>query len=147
MNIPDELVIAMGQPVLERQLGDPEIRKEVLGVILNHPVAGERLLQMIAASQQSELMTPAEAAELLRTTPDTLLKKHAAWKLDVSTALGIVHLKSGKMRMESPRFYRSQIMARMHACDIKGSDGADHSADSAKVTNFPEQRKQQRRAS
>lgn len=127
MNIPDELIVAGIARAMADWLRDAE--------------TAERVARHIAAGQLSELMTPAEAAELLRTTPDTLMKKYVAWKLDVSTALGVTHLEGGKMRIESPRFYRSQIMARMHEGDRKGS------ADAEKVTNFPSPKRQQQKAS
>ena len=139
MAIPDELVMAVAQPVLERMLGEAERRREVMQVILDHPEAREALLQKIADGQKSELMTTAEAAEMLRTTPQTLLENHVAWGLDVSTALGTVQRSDGRTRLTAPRFFRTQILERMHARKIAGRQPPG--SEGTKVTHFPQTRR------
>lgn len=127
MTVPDELVIAGIARAMAEWLGDPETRE----VVARH----------IAEAQKSELMTTAEAAELLRTTPATLLENHVAWKLDVSDALGMVRRPDGSTRMAAPRFFRSQIMAQLHASKVKGRTDDGEKTEEGKVTNFPKQRR------
>lgn len=81
----------------------------------------ERIITRIA-ELQGELMTTAEAAEMLRVSPKTLRANHVEWGITKSVALG----------PDEPRFYRAQILERMREREIQG-----RGADAAKVTEFP----------
>lgn len=86
--IPDELVIAgIARAALEF-FNAPDVRASLVNRI---------------ADLQSEPMTTAQAAAMLGVHPKTLLKNHVEWRLDKSVALG----------PDEPRFFRSQIMARL----------------------------------
>jgi hypothetical protein len=106
--IPDELVIA-------------GIARAFAG-FLERPDVGERLITRLAEIR-SEEMTTAQAAAMLEVHPKTLLKNHVEWGITKSVALGA----------DEPRFFRSQISARLHAKAIKGRV-ADN------VTEFPARR-------
>lgn len=106
MNIPDELLIE-------------GIARGVAGW-LREPETADRVARHLADAQLSEVLTTAEAAEMLRVTTKTLLANHVEWELDKSVAMGA----------DNPRFYRSQILARLRAKEVKGSKPT-------KVTEFP----------
>jgi hypothetical protein len=67
-----------------------------------HPDMGERLLDKMA-ELRCELLTPAEAADMLGLTRETLRENYARYGLDKSTALG----------PNEPRYFRSQIVEAM----------------------------------
>ncbi len=102
--IPDELIIEGAARAFSRMLGDA--------------AAAERIVSRIA-ELRSELLTTAEAAELLRCSTKTLLARHVEWGLSKSLLLG-----DG-----DPRFFRSQIIERAHAVEVKGR--------ARNVTDFP----------
>lgn len=106
ITIPDELMIEGMARAFERVLAPAQV---------------ERVCDKIA-ELRAELLTTAEAAELLRVTPATLLKNHVEWGVTKSVALGA----------DNPRFYRSQILGCVHAKEIRGRE---------KVTEFPEPRR------
>lgn len=115
ITVPDELVIAGVARAMAAWLREPE--------------TGERVARHLAEAQRSEVMTTAEAAELLRCSTKTLLANHVEWQITKSVALG----------EDNPRFYRSQIMERMRAKEIKGRKDGD-----GKVTTFPQDDRKQK---
>jgi hypothetical protein len=106
--IPDDLIIEGAARAFSRMLND-----------VGDGSAAERIVTRIA-ELRSELLTTAEAAELLRCSTKTLLARHVEWGLSKSLLLG-----DG-----DPRFFRSQIMERAHAREVKGRAPAN-------VAQFP----------
>lgn len=105
--IPDELII--------------EGAARAFAAFLDRADVGERIVARIA-ELRAELMTTAEAAELLRCSTKTLRSNHVEWGITKSVALGA----------DEPRFYRSQIMERVRAKEINGQ-----ARPAGNVTAFP----------
>lgn len=104
-SLPDELVIeGVARAFAQRLDADPDL--------------GERLLTRMA-ELRVEVMTPAETATMLSTTVKTLRARHAEWGLEKSVALG----------PNEPRYFRSQVMAALHAQKVKARE--------QKLTVFP----------
>jgi hypothetical protein len=107
--IPDELVVAGIERAFSAWLQKPEVEARMI----------DRLAEI-----RAEEMTTAQAAEMLEVHPKTLLKKHVEWGITKSVALGA----------DEPRFFRSQISARLKAKAIKGRELEN-------VTEFPTTRR------
>lgn len=95
MEIPPELII--------------EGIARAVGGWLARPEVEERIVNRVA-ELRSELMTTAEASDLLRVCTKTLKANHVEWEMDKSVALGA----------NEPRFFRSQVMERMKSKVVKG---------------------------
>jgi len=81
-----------------------------VGAFLERPDVQERII-LKAAELRAELMTPAEAAGMLRCSARTLLDNHVEWNLTKSVMMG----------PQNPRFFRSEIMERSKEISIKGA--------------------------
>lgn len=109
-DLPDELVIEGVARAAERVLfSSNEFAERVADRIL------ERL----------ELLTPTEAAAVLGVSERRLGEVHKAWGLDKSVALGFTN----------PRYFLSQVLARMREKVVKGN-GAVPAAAQRQTPNF-----------
>ncbi len=93
--------------------------------------AMERLADRVADKicERFEILTPPEAAALLTVAERTLRDNHAEWRLEKSVALGI----------SNPRYFLSQVLARLREKVIKAREGKDEPG-KAKLAVLPASR-------